>query len=351
MTIALLIELSRRLNFTYDLKLPPDGKWGVVSGNNIWNGLIGQLQRREVDLVAAPLVIDVFRETVADFTQPYFYEQSGIIIKKPVISYSTKLQDPVNPMFNPYYKNVAGRMKIRGLHHFSDSFWYMFGAILCHEFRITRTQKVMEWHNRIQQDDPSVLSSDPAEQIRKVRGGNYAYIGERIYLDMAIGKSCDMSVISSSDFYPMLIAPALPNNSPFLNVFSDEIVTIIETGLIQMWQKKTWPKPENCQEASVTDAKTINVLDFHFAFCLCGIGVILAVLSLIYEHIKRKWILTQRKRQNQQRKTMSIKEISPIDEFYSNINAVNETPLKIAIRCQITDGPRSLEHRLKNYFN
>ncbi|CAC5400569.1 unnamed protein product [Mytilus coruscus] len=91
MTIELLIELSRRLNFTYDLKLPPDG-------NNIWTGLIGQLQRREVDLVAAPLVIDVLRETVADFTQPYFYEQSGIIIKKPVISYSTKLQDPVNPM-------------------------------------------------------------------------------------------------------------------------------------------------------------------------------------------------------------------------------------------------------------
>ena len=108
---------------------------------------------QEVDLVAAPLVIDVLRETVVDFTQPYFHEKSGIIIKKPVTLYSKKLHVPVNltvflciglslivftfclflfEQFNPYNKNVAGRVKIRGLHHLSDSFWYVVGAILCH---------------------------------------------------------------------------------------------------------------------------------------------------------------------------------------------------------------------------
>ncbi|VDI19727.1 Hypothetical predicted protein [Mytilus galloprovincialis] len=170
---------------------------------------------------------------------------------------------------------------------------------------------------------------------------------------MAIGKSCDMSVISSSDFHPLLIAPALPNNSPFLNVFSDEIVTIIETGLILMWQQKTWPKRANCQEESVTDAKTINVLDFHFAFCLCGLGVIFAVLMLIYENIKRKWMITQHRRQNEQERKMSLKdiEISSIDEFYRNINPVNETPLKNAIRRQISDTSNSLENKRKNYSN
>lgn len=107
---------------------------------------------QEVDLVAAPLIIDAHRETVADFTQPYFHEKSGIIIKKPVQSHSTKLVDPLNPMvylcvgislpvitlllflfekYNPFYRQVPGRMKIRGLHHFSDSFWYLYGALLC----------------------------------------------------------------------------------------------------------------------------------------------------------------------------------------------------------------------------
>lgn len=30
----------------YELIHPPDGKWGVASNDNIWNGMLGQLQRR-----------------------------------------------------------------------------------------------------------------------------------------------------------------------------------------------------------------------------------------------------------------------------------------------------------------
>ncbi|CAC5388391.1 GRID1 [Mytilus coruscus] len=406
MTIELLKELSHRLNFTYELIHPPDGKWGVASSDNIWNGMLGQLQRKEVDLVAAPLIIDAHRETVADFTQPYFHEKSGIIIKKPVQSHSTKLVDPLNPMvylcvgislpvitfllflfekYNPFYRQVAGRMKIRGLHHFSDSFWYMYGALLCQGgehvaassagrtllscwwifciiivttysgnfvafLTVTKetlpfndveglvAQNTYKWGTagetvfetilknselperrklwngilEFNQSDSSVLSSDPAEQIRKVRGGNYAFIGERTYLDMAIGQSCDMSIISTDDFHPLLIALPLPNNSPFLKVFSDEIVAIIETGLIQTWMLKTWPKPEHCEETSITDAKSISVSDFQFAFYLTGIGVMLAVLSLIYEYIERKcyhWVVTHGRRQKEQKKITTFKEI------------------------------------------
>lgn len=83
-------------------------------------------------------------------------------------------------------------------------------------------RKLWDGIYKFNKSDPSVLSSDPAEQIRKVRGGNYAFIGERTYLDMAIGQSCDMSVISTEDFHPLLIALPLPNNSPFLKVFSNE---------------------------------------------------------------------------------------------------------------------------------
>ncbi|CAC5388392.1 unnamed protein product [Mytilus coruscus] len=226
LTIELLKELSNRLNFTYELIHPPDGNWGVASNDNIWNGLLGQLQRRNSEL--------------------------------------------------------PERRKL-------------WNGIL-----------------KFNQSDPSVLSSDPAEQIGKVRGGNYAYIGDRTYLDMAIGQSCDMSFISNDDFHPLLVALPLPNNSPFLKVFSDEIVAIIETGLIQTWMLKTWPKPENCEETSITDAKSISVSDFQFAFYLTGIGLMLAVLSLIYEYIERKryhWVVTHGRRQNEQRKIAAFKEI------------------------------------------
>lgn len=92
-------------------------------------------------------------------------------------------------------------------------------------------------------------------------------------------------------------------------VFISRIVAIIETGLIQTWMLKTWPKPENC-DTSITDAKSINVSDFQFAFYLTGIGVMLAVLVLIYEYIERKcyhWIGTRR--QNEQKKITVFKEI------------------------------------------
>lgn len=35
------VSLSR-----YELKAPPDGKWGADKGNMSWNGLLGEVQRR-----------------------------------------------------------------------------------------------------------------------------------------------------------------------------------------------------------------------------------------------------------------------------------------------------------------
>ncbi|CAC5388394.1 GRIN [Mytilus coruscus] len=402
----------------------------------------------EVDLVAAPLATDAHRETVSDFTLPYYYEKSGIIIKKPDPSYSTKLFDPLNPMvyicigislpvstfflflfekFNPFYRNVASRMKMRGLHHFSDSFFYMYGALFCQggehvaassagrtllscwwlfciimvatysgnfvafltvtketlpfkdveglveqstykwgiagatifetilkNSELPERKKIWNGILKFNQSDPSVLNSDPAEQIRKVRGGKYAYIGDRTYLDMAIGESCDMSVISPADFHTLLIALPLPSNSPFLKVFSDEIVSIVEGGLIQIWLRKALPKLEKCEDTSVTVAKSISVLEFQFAFYIIGIGLIIAFLSLIYEHIKRKFYqctVTRSRRRNGQRTTTYVKDINPITEFYSNINGVNETPIQLAIRRQIPYNLRSTENKRNKDIN
>ncbi|CAC5406406.1 unnamed protein product [Mytilus coruscus] len=142
-TIEILNQLSYELNFTYEIQAPPDGKWGVEKYNGTWNGM-------EVDIVAASLTVHSDRETVMDFTYPYFYEFSSIIFKKsnPENSKWTRLLDPLSPTVliligvclpfasfilcllentNPFYNKRQGE---RGLHNMSDSFWYMYGALL-----------------------------------------------------------------------------------------------------------------------------------------------------------------------------------------------------------------------------
>lgn len=133
---------------------PPDNSWGAEISDNVWNGMVGQLQRKEVDIVATALTVSSQRETVMDFTHPYYYEVSSMIIKKPDSQSGRwrKLLDPFSPTVflcigillpvisfllfifeknNPYYRKIR-REKIRGLHHFSDSFWYIYGSLLTH---------------------------------------------------------------------------------------------------------------------------------------------------------------------------------------------------------------------------
>ena len=41
--IDLLNELARMLKFTYEIYPSPDGKYGAVTENGTWNGMVGEL--------------------------------------------------------------------------------------------------------------------------------------------------------------------------------------------------------------------------------------------------------------------------------------------------------------------
>ena len=41
--MKVLLLLSQRLNFTFDLIQPPDHQWGAKAPNGTWNGMIGML--------------------------------------------------------------------------------------------------------------------------------------------------------------------------------------------------------------------------------------------------------------------------------------------------------------------
>ncbi|XP_046572369.1 glutamate receptor ionotropic, kainate glr-3-like [Haliotis rubra] len=69
--IDLLLEMAGALNFTFKLVEPPDGEWGTNTDGH-YSGLIGQLQRKDVDMVVAPISMSHDREKVMDSTYPFY---------------------------------------------------------------------------------------------------------------------------------------------------------------------------------------------------------------------------------------------------------------------------------------
>merc|ERR1719187_1975995 len=82
--IDLIDEITKIVNFEYEIKEAPDGKFGTMDENNEWNGMIQQLILKKADIAVAPLSVMAERENVVDFTVPY-YDLVGIsiLMKKP----------------------------------------------------------------------------------------------------------------------------------------------------------------------------------------------------------------------------------------------------------------------------
>ncbi|KAM4703365.1 LOW QUALITY PROTEIN: glutamate receptor U1-like [Rhinophrynus dorsalis] len=83
--IDLLSELSQR-GFNYTISVVKDGKYGSKDQDDNWNGMVGEVVRKEADLAVAPLTITATREKVLSFTKPFMQTGISILLKKDGIS-------------------------------------------------------------------------------------------------------------------------------------------------------------------------------------------------------------------------------------------------------------------------
>ncbi|XP_076068797.1 glutamate receptor ionotropic, delta-2-like isoform X2 [Oratosquilla oratoria] len=81
--IEMLKQLSDKYNFTYNLVLPYDGNWGSPMENGTFNGMVGMVNRTEVDFAVASFTITEVRERAIDFTHAYYEEPTTILIPSP----------------------------------------------------------------------------------------------------------------------------------------------------------------------------------------------------------------------------------------------------------------------------
>ncbi|BFZ14897.1 hypothetical protein BsWGS_17936 [Bradybaena similaris] len=153
--IDLIQALSRSENFEYVVEVSEDyGDKNETDGT--WNGIIGQLIRKERDIAVAPLTITEDRERVVDFSKPFMNTGISIMIKKPdktkpgVFSFMDPLDTKVwfciaigflavsfvlyfVGRFSPYEWNVVEESKERTattIFSISNTLWFSLGALM-----------------------------------------------------------------------------------------------------------------------------------------------------------------------------------------------------------------------------
>ncbi|KZS18871.1 Ionotropic glutamate receptor-like protein [Daphnia magna] len=89
-----LYLLATRLQFSLTITHPPDFLFGGYK-NGKWDGIIGQLLRKEADLGASLNAITYARYTAIDFSVPVIYDVTGILIPFP--DESSKIMAALQP--------------------------------------------------------------------------------------------------------------------------------------------------------------------------------------------------------------------------------------------------------------
>uniref|UniRef100_A0A8C5BEE0 Glutamate receptor n=1 Tax=Gadus morhua TaxID=8049 RepID=A0A8C5BEE0_GADMO len=87
--IDLLIKLAMNMNFTYEVHLVADGKFGTQervnnSNKKEWNGMMGELLSGLADMIVAPLTINNERAQYIEFSKPFKYQGLTILVKKEI---------------------------------------------------------------------------------------------------------------------------------------------------------------------------------------------------------------------------------------------------------------------------
>lgn len=70
--IDLIDEIAKNVDFDYDIKEVEDGKFGNMNEKGEWNGIVRKLIDKQADIGLGSMSVMAERETVIDFTVPYY---------------------------------------------------------------------------------------------------------------------------------------------------------------------------------------------------------------------------------------------------------------------------------------
>ncbi|XP_068206597.1 probable glutamate receptor [Palaemon carinicauda] len=77
--------IASKLNFTYTFVHEPSDEWGRKLTNDTWTGMIGMLDRKEVDMAVGPFSVTYERSSAVDFSLDLHVDQYGIFLPRPLM--------------------------------------------------------------------------------------------------------------------------------------------------------------------------------------------------------------------------------------------------------------------------
>ncbi|KAL3879137.1 hypothetical protein ACJMK2_031448, partial [Sinanodonta woodiana] len=267
-------EVARIVNFTYEICLVKDGKYGEILPNATWNGMVGELTRNEVDMAIAPISISSQRERVVDFTKPYMSLGISIMIKRTAVKETSvfSFMDPLSyeiwmcilfayigvsvvlflvSRFSPTEWHVEDGASITNDFTIANSLWYSLGAFMQQGCDISpRYQSKVALYERMwaymQSASPSVFVARNEDGVKRVREGNYAFLIESTtndYINMR--KPCDtMKVGANLDSKGYGIAT--PIGSDLRDQLTLAVLQLRESGTLENMKKEWWDKRSEC---------------------------------------------------------------------------------------------------------
>ncbi|XP_060589774.1 glutamate receptor 3-like [Ruditapes philippinarum] len=142
--------------------------------------------------------------------------------------------------------------------------------------------------------DPSVFAKDFKTQLAKVKKGNYGWIGDTVVMEVEMAKDCELMMIKEK-FLPLKYAFGFTNNSPHVQIFTKQILSIHESGLLQVWKRRWWPKSmEICAGTIIAEAKPISIIDVQSAFYVAAGGGFIGFCAFLIE-VCVGWLKQKRK--------------------------------------------------------
>ncbi|ROT84896.1 hypothetical protein C7M84_021910 [Penaeus vannamei] len=239
-----LEALARKLNFTYKLLLltagaastptaPPRGCWD--------GGEEGRRVRHQIDFM-----ISESRETVIDFTSPYFLESTTVLTPAPKeVGRAGAVFAPFTPMvwaglivstllIGPVLAGVSCLMGF----YLRERPECSIRTYAFHMFRNLKATSGIykEIWERFQPENGYVYTGD--EGVEKVLTGKYAYLGGRLASEVRMtifGQ--EQYHLARQTFQPQAYGVMLNSGSPYKGVFDKALLQLVESGLVGKWTR------------------------------------------------------------------------------------------------------------------
>ncbi|KAI0208463.1 Glutamate receptor ionotropic, delta-1 [Lamellibrachia satsuma] len=122
--------------------------------------------------------------------------------------------------------------------------------------------------------------------FRKTKTENYAFIGDKTYLDSYAAGDSDL-ILLPEEFYKVGFGFALPKDWPYTEYINDVVMKLVECGIVKRWKQKHWPRSLSRATDTRLFTRIFTLVDMEGNFFVIGIGTIVALGVLIVECIRR----------------------------------------------------------------